>query len=333
MNRYSLTERIVDGERVLSLQDHELGLAAELIPGVGANCHRLSWSRDGQSIELLRPAPSIAALREGAIRYGIPLLFPFPNRIANGRFTFGGQQYTLPITEPERGHAIHGLVLDKPWQVLESGCDTGGAWVACSFSSEDHPAVSTAFPFPFTAEYEVRMASGVLTTRFRARNTGTAPMPMGFGVHPWFPAPLTAGGDRAKCRVQAPFAKVWELERLIPTGRILEPEPGRDLDRGIELGQLEFDDVYTGATQEGSWEATYTDPAAGIEIAVRAEAAMRECVIYTTTEEPIVCLEPYSCTTNAFNLEAQGISAGMVVLSPGDVWATEIQYIPRALSG
>lgn len=125
---------------------------------------------------------------------------------------------------------------------------------------------------------------------------------------------------------------MWELGNLIPTGRIVAPPPDRDLSRGLALGDLEFDDVYTGVTALGAWEAVYADPAAGVELALRSEANLRELVVYTTRESGIVCLEPYSCATDAFNLEARGIPAGMTLLPPGAVWRTCVTFIPRPLA-
>src|SRR5699024_12035888 len=47
------------------------------------------------------------------------VLVPWPNRIAEGRFVFDGSVHRLPITEPERATALHGLVDDSDWTVLE----------------------------------------------------------------------------------------------------------------------------------------------------------------------------------------------------------------------
>lgn len=36
-------------------------------------------------------------------------LAPWPNRIVDGRYRFAGATHQLPLTEPTRGHALHGL--------------------------------------------------------------------------------------------------------------------------------------------------------------------------------------------------------------------------------
>src|SRR5688500_11551933 len=43
------------------------------------------------------------------------VLAPFPNRIADGRYTFDGHTCQVALDEPERGNAIHGMVRWLDW--------------------------------------------------------------------------------------------------------------------------------------------------------------------------------------------------------------------------
>ena len=52
--------------------------------------------------------------------------------------------------------------------------------------------------------------------------------------------------------------------------------------------------------------------------AMEADDGFRELVLYAPDSRPIVCFEPYTCVTNAFNLENQGIDSGLIRLKPGD---------------
>ena len=42
------------------------------------------------------------------------VLVPWPNRVRDGRYRFDGAEHRLELTEPERGNALHGLVLRQP---------------------------------------------------------------------------------------------------------------------------------------------------------------------------------------------------------------------------
>ena len=43
------------------------------------------------------------------------VLAPWPNRIQDGSYEFDGKPMQLPLTEPEHGNAIHGLVRWATW--------------------------------------------------------------------------------------------------------------------------------------------------------------------------------------------------------------------------
>jgi hypothetical protein len=47
--------------------------------------------------------------------YGGAVLAPWPNRVADGRYTWDGQQHQLALNEPDRRNALHGLVAWAPW--------------------------------------------------------------------------------------------------------------------------------------------------------------------------------------------------------------------------
>ena len=50
------------------------------------------------------------AEHEYAVGCAGQVLAPWPNRIRDGQYGFGGEHLQLPLTEPERHNAIHGLV-------------------------------------------------------------------------------------------------------------------------------------------------------------------------------------------------------------------------------
>jgi aldose 1-epimerase len=46
------------------------------------------------------------------------VLLPWPNRLEDGYYHFDGEHHQLPLTEPARHNAIHGLVRWAPWSCL-----------------------------------------------------------------------------------------------------------------------------------------------------------------------------------------------------------------------
>src|SRR6201995_3123546 len=66
------------------------------------------YAVDGRAV--LDPYP-LGAVCDGA--HGAPLI-PWPNRLADGRYSFDGSHYQLPLTEPGKRNAIHGLLRWRP---------------------------------------------------------------------------------------------------------------------------------------------------------------------------------------------------------------------------
>lgn len=329
MKRYAVERRKSNGFDLFELVDADKACRAVIVPSVGNQCFRYTWELDGKRLDLLDGGGDLDELVADPTHFGNPILFPFPNRIKGGIFEFEGRRVELPADE-NGVNAIHGLVRDRPWKVVDFGADEeSGAWITSRIDSADVPEIGAVWPFPFSLEYTYRLRNGALENEVTAQNTGNGRMPMGFGVHPWFPMPLTEAGSRAACRLKAPVDKVWELEELIPTGRLVDPTPERDLKQGIAFGEQFFDDVYSGLNVSGPSESVYTDPDSGVEIAVWADASFRELVIYAPTHRNVLCIEPYTCTTDAFNLEGRGVDAGMIVLEPGASWSGRIVYSPR----
>jgi aldose 1-epimerase len=67
------------------------------------------------------------------------------------------------------------------------------------------------------------------------------------------------------------------------------------------------------------------DEKAGVQVAQVYDPVFRECVVYTPPNRPAVCIEPYTCVTDAINLQAQGIDTGWRVLKTGDEFRTWIE--------
>ena len=50
---------------------------------------------------------------------GGQVLIPWPNRLQDGSYEFDGRRHQLPLNEPERRNAIHGLVRWATWTATE----------------------------------------------------------------------------------------------------------------------------------------------------------------------------------------------------------------------
>jgi aldose 1-epimerase len=312
---------------------------ARLEPAAGGNVvrYRVTPPAGGQAVDVFLPPQGPVGLGAAGYGAGNPILFPFPNRVRGGRYTFEGQGYQLDVNEPGRQNHIHGLVANAPWRVEGHGADSqGGSWVRAAVDLGEGSGVARGYPFPCRLAVTTRLHEGALTQEIAVQNTGTGRLPMGFGTHPWFPA--TLGDAREATLVRVPGERYWRLNDLVPTGETVpvEEQGGRmDLRAWRALDGLDLDDVYTAVVRrpDGWSEAGIRYPDAGLEVRVEAGPEFREWVIYAPTQRAVICLEPYTGTTDAVNLQPKGVDAGLIVLEPGATWRGTIRTSLRRAEG
>lgn len=287
---------------------------AVIVPAAGCQC--LSY-RVG-TLDIIAGPASPESWREHPHRGGIPILFPWPGRVAQARFSFEGREYRLPVNEPARGHAIHGFACERAFRVVKRG----PYFVNVVLDSSQYPDLKSMWPWPFVLAIDYEVGNG-LRLKARVTNTGDSAMPFGFGAHPYFHAPLSPKGSRDAMQIQLDANARWPLDAgLIPTG-VAEPLAGKyDLRTPRTIGRDTYDDAFrmTPTTKRDAPRARLIDPSIKVALEVCADDAFGDFVVYAPPDNPVVALEPYTCAPDAFNLAARGIEAGMRELGPGETF-------------
>jgi aldose 1-epimerase len=286
---------------------------AILVPEAGCQC--LSY-RVGALDVIAGPADP-TAWRAHPHRGGVPILFPWPGRIAGAQFTYRGEKYQMPVND-SHGNSIHGFACERAFKVLRRG----PYFMTALLDSADDSSIGRIWPWPFQFEIDYEVGNG-LRLKATVRNTGDAPMPFGFGAHPYFHAPLDPTGERAKMTLKLAAESHWPLDsRQIPMG---SPEPleGKlDLSQGQVIGDETYDDAFRMAPyRKDEPRARLIDPAVRAAIEIRAEPIFGEFVVYVPPGESVVAVEPYTCAPDAFNLASRGTESGMLELWPGESWS------------
>jgi aldose 1-epimerase len=336
-NRYSVAvEKTAAGSDVYVLRDTLVGSEARVIPSIGNNWHSFKANVGGSGTREIMRTPAVPEeMADGfnGVFYGNPLLFPFPNRLKNAQFTFEGKTVRLPRVMPDFPHTMHGLVLNAPYSVVGTSVD-GGATLTSVIRWEDTPTLKELWPFPFHFTVTYTLNGNKVRMECVARNTGSGRMPMGFGIHGYTLMPIDANGKRGDCKLKIPARRQWAVDSdLIPLGYKKDTPAERDFQQLRPIGDLTLDDLYTDVVRENGWsECVMADPAAGIEMAVRADEEFREIVVWAPPHLSIVCFEPYTCATDAMNMQPQGVDAGLIVLEPGAEWKGVMEFEARPIS-
>ena len=238
------------------------------------------------------------------------ILAPWPNRTVDGRWSWEGADYQLWITEPARGHAIHGLVRTLSWAVRNR--DEQGVELETTLLA--HPG--WPFPLHFVVSYE--LGDRGLTSRLTATNIGRTACPYGAATHPYVALP-EGTVDEAVVRLPARTYLVTD-DRLVPTERGATAGTPYEFSEAAPVGQRRADTAFTDLERrpDGRVEASVTAPD-GRTTTLWGDAAVRWLQLFTGDALPskwrrrTLALEPMTCAPNALNS-----GDDLVVLQPGE---------------
>ncbi|MCT1368101.1 aldose 1-epimerase family protein [Kocuria sp. HSID16901] len=270
-------------------------------------------SLEGPSGSLVRTTPP-GGPREGC---NGAILAPWPNRIRDGNYTFGGRTHQLPLTEPERHNAAHGLALWERWNVVEKSSD------AVTLSLDLVPQPGYPFEVRLKARYE--LAEGGLEWSVEATNEGAEPAPYAVAGHPYL---VADGGD---CLTPEAL-DTWSLK--IPAEEYLEVDPERllpmevrtvhgtefDLRDGRLMGQQRFDHAFGAIARPGggSFRCELTTNS-GHGVFLECGPAIHWIQVYTDDQPEgvpgrrAVAVEPMTAPADAFRS-----GCNLTILEPGD---------------
>jgi aldose 1-epimerase len=237
------------------------------------------------------------------------VLIPWPNRLEDGAYEFEGASHRLPLNEPERGNAIHGLVREVVWTVGER--EPGRVVVGHELEPQD------GYPFVLSLRIEYSLSEGGLTVRTTATNAGEKPCPYGAGQHPY----VTLGTESVdSLMLSAPGQTVLRVdERSLPVGR--EPVAGgeHDFHRPREIGATTLDHAFTDLVRgvDGLARVELRDPESRSGLTLWVDETYAYLQLFTGDPMPDVsrrslAVEPMTCPANAFRT-----GEGLVRLEPG----------------
>lgn len=296
---------------------------AEIWPALGFNCYRWQATAAGQPLELLYSDPTLFG--EGRpSRSGIPVLFPFPNRIRAGAFRWDNIDYQLPRNSGPGINAIHGFALSRAFRVIDQGADANSAFVTGAFrGSKDAADMVEMWPADYELKLTYRLTASALRLEAEVTNPDIKPLPWGLGFHPYYTMPFTPGFKPEDCRLSVPATSFWELNESLPTGKILPVDATRGFNKPRPFPEVTVDDVLTGLPPvgpDGFRVGGELVGAKGVTLRLLWTAGFRETVVFTPGNRAAFCVEPYTCTTDAINLQQRGVNAGLEVLAPGASW-------------
>ena len=204
------------------------------------------------------------------------LLVPWPNRLGEGRFEFGGRSLSLPLTDHETGNATHGLV----------------RWAAWSLEEHTPHSVSLTYRlmarsgWPWTLDLHVvhDLSADGLTVTMTATNMSGEPAPYAAGAHPYL---CVGDGPVDGLELTLPAAtSLTTDERQRPVASA--PVEGGELDFRVSrpLRSTVLDTAFTDLERDEWGRATTTlrDPRTGEGVSLWVDPAWTHLQVYTADD-------------------------------------------------
>lgn len=239
--------------------------------------------------ELLRRIDDLEVARRKGSTAGIPLLYPWANRLSGLHYRAAGREVTLDrgsalLHFDEQGLPMHGVPWGHLcWKVVESEQETFRARL-----DWDRLDLLELFPFPHRVEITGKITPDSLTIRTRILANEDSAVPISFGFHPYFGIPDV---PRTRWRLQLPALRKLELDAHgIPTGK---EESAAAFDE--ELGERSFDDSFALVGDAACFSLS------GGEYSIRVEflEGFTHAQVFAPNGREFVALEPMTAPASA----------------------------------
>lgn len=271
---------------LVTLQDPSSSMTATFVPTAGMIGTSLA---DGDD-EFLGQRRGLNAYVTAGKTMGIPILYPWANRLSASDYETNGAVVTLTpgqggVRADEHGLPIHGVLAAYPgWQVTAQSENTLTATV--DFGAM--PELLAAFPFPHVLTQQVALAGRRLTIETIVTPTASAPVPLCFGYHPYFTIP---GVPRDEWQLTTPTMRHLRVDgRGIPTG-------GHDAWEGgtQSLQSVTYDDGFD-EVPEG---AVFSLAGGGRRVDVVFETGYPAAQLFAPGTDGLIAIEPMAAPTDA----------------------------------
>lgn len=302
---FQIWHRQDHGLDLVGIEDTGNGTTVSLLPAFGAMLHHFSIrTPNGAVQQVIDNYKDLADLQSGLpMSYKSAKLSPWPCRIRDGKYQFEGKEYQFTRLFPD-GSAIHGLIADRPFAVLDesAGDHSGEVRLEYNYHRED-----PGYPFEYSCQvHYILHPDSVLEVVTSVTNLDQTVIPIADGWHPYF----KLGGRIDDWELQFHAAAIVEFDqKLVPTGKLLQYDV---FETPRRIGQTFLDNCFSLKPDLVSAACEVRNPATELKVSFLPDARYPYLQIYTPPTRTSIAVENLSGTPDCFNNKM-----GLTLLAPG----------------
>ncbi len=282
------------------IKNEKLHFYSIIYPNLGASLQKISVN----SFDIINGISNdTEGLNDYKNTFKSAMLFPFPNRISEGKYKFKQTKYELDCNETALNNALHGHIYDKPFSVKNSEANENNAVVSFFYVDKGK---TKGFPFPYSIEIIYTFSKEKIAIDFKVLNTGKKSFPFGIGWHPYF---KTENLKLSSLDFEAETQYLLN-EKMIPTNEI-----PLKFETPLLIENTFLDDCFIAKKPKASFKCdTYK-----IEMNFSSTSKKNYLQVYIPPTRNCVAIEPMTCAPNAFNNQN-----GLLVLEPNEKFEWQI---------
>jgi aldose 1-epimerase len=291
--RFTVTHSKEHDLSLVALQDTATKIIITVLPAYGALLHSFDIPWQQGRLNIIENYPDKETLdKELALSYKSSKLSPFVCRIADGKYTMDDEVYEFSRKFID-GNAIHGLLYNKSFNIVDEYVDDQKAVIAMRYSyKKDDPG----YPFNYVCEVRYTLhPQQTLQVETIVLNLEDEPIPLADGWHPYF----HLGGTIDDYEMQFASDRMLEFnERLLPTGNL---EYDDRFAAPASLRNIQLDNCFLLNVVEGSPCCILHNPQNGLTLSFYTNMYYPYLQVYTPDHRKSIAIENLSSAPDAFN--------------------------------
>jgi aldose 1-epimerase len=270
----------------VTLKDPSSSVTATFVPVAGMVATSLADGGD----EFLGQRRGLDAYVTAGKTMGIPILYPWANRLSAMKYGITGAVVTLTpgtggVRTDEHGAPIHGVLAAYPGWLVTARSENS---VTAVLDYGGKPRLLASFPFPHVLTQEVTLADRTLTFVTTVMPTTAASVPLCFGYHPYLTIP---GVPREEWQLTTPDMRHLPVDNWgLPTGGN-EDWTGQTEPLNATLYDDGFDKVADGSV--------FAVAGGNRRIEVTFEKGYQAAQLFAPGNDDVIGIEPMAAPTDA----------------------------------
>ncbi|MDG2055602.1 MAG: aldose 1-epimerase [Phycisphaerales bacterium] len=288
---YDAIKTTRDGVELLELVCNHTNTCVSICPAAGM-CVVGMTVAEKEYVHLPLPLGEFVASQHTG---GIPLLYPWANRLRSDHYEVNGQAVNLAdhalVHRDGNGLPMHGLLVRfDQWKIDSLTATDKSADLHCHIDWAEHEALMAAFPFEHRLSLAMSLKKQTLAIEVTVTPTSKNSVPISFGWHPYL---KLAGSKRDDWKMTTPSLKQVTLDAQNLPVHPLSEKPAPDFSGEFALRGHQFDDLFAGMGDDST--AHMSGPDSSIMVAFKHHYQWMQ--IFSPTDASYCCVEPMTSLT------------------------------------